>query len=64
MLMDWLRSLFCRHQFEFVRNIYGDQINSWGGKRSIWACRHCGKLQGRDELHEPANVRANLDPTA
>jgi hypothetical protein len=51
-MVMFLRRLFCAHRFEFVRNIYGDQINSWGGKRSLWQCAHCGKLQARDALHE------------
>lgn len=52
--MNFLRRLFCRHNFEFVRNLYGDQIIGWGYKRSVWKCSHCGKLQGRDDLHEQA----------
>lgn len=53
--MNWLRRLFCRHQgsnHAFVRNLYGDQINAWGGKRSVWRCARCGWLFGRDELQE------------
>lgn len=52
--MNFLQRLFCRHNFEFVRNLYGDQIIGWGYKRSVWKCSHCGKQQGRDKLHEPA----------
>jgi len=35
-------SIFCRHLFRWVRNIYGDEINATGG-RSWWQCRKCGK---------------------
>lgn len=48
--MRFLKRLFCRHDLEFVRNIYGDEINEWGWKRSIWRCKHCSKLIGRNEL--------------
>jgi len=48
--MNWLKRLFCKHQFAWVRNLYGDQIIEWGYKRSVWKCDHCGKLEGRDEL--------------
>lgn len=51
MILKFLRSLFCAHEFKFVRNIYGDEIISWGYKRSIWCCSKCGKLDGRDDLH-------------
>lgn len=53
--MNWLRRLFCRHQGRnpaFVHSLYGDQINSWGGKRSVWRCDRCGCLFGRDDLWE------------
>lgn len=49
--MNFIKRLFCTHSFEFVRNLYGDQIIEWGWKRSVWRCAKCGKLQGRDELH-------------
>ena len=50
--MNWLRWLFCRHEWRHYANLYGDQINSWGGRRSLWECSRCGKLQARDALHE------------
>ena len=47
----FLKRLFCRHEYEFGRNIYGDEIQNWGWKRSLWKCSHCGKIEARDELH-------------
>lgn len=35
---------------EFVRNIYGDEIISWGYKRSVWSCKKCGKVVGMPTL--------------
>ena len=51
--MNWFKRLFkkCDHNWEFVANIYGDQINYCGGKRSIWRCKKCGNFQYRDELN-------------
>lgn len=51
-LREFLAFSTCSHPegLEFVRNIYGDAINEWGGKRSLWKCSRCGKLQARDEL--------------
>lgn len=40
--MKFLKWLLCRHDFEFVRNIYGDEIIERGWKRSLWRCKHCG----------------------
>ena len=33
--MNWIKRLFCAHRYEWVRNIYGDEINLSGGKRSL-----------------------------
>jgi hypothetical protein len=49
-LMNILKRLFCKHEFEWQHNIYGDEINYCGGKRSIWKCKKCGKTQYRDKL--------------
>lgn len=56
--MNWLISLFCRHDFVFVRNFYGDEINSWGGKRSLWRCCKCGRIQARGNLFQATSERA------
>lgn len=41
--LTFIRRLFCQHrEFDFVRNIHGDEINQCGGKRSLWRCRGCG----------------------
>ena len=45
--MNLLKRLFCEHEYEFVRNIYGDEINACGGYRSIWKCKKCGKIEYR-----------------
>lgn len=50
--MRFLKRLFCRHQYVFKRNIYGDEIIAWGWKRSVWKCEQCGRLQGRNELNK------------
>jgi hypothetical protein len=51
-MLTFIRRLFCRHyRVEFVRNLYGDQINDWGGKRSAWCCTSCGAMIGGDYLH-------------
>lgn len=49
--MNVLRRLFCRHEYVFDRNIYGDEINAVGGYRSWWRCRKCGKYVLLPELH-------------
>ncbi|WP_141093608.1 hypothetical protein, partial [Escherichia coli] len=35
------------HDYEFVRSIYGDEINQVGGMRSEWKCIYCGKWNYR-----------------
>lgn len=46
--MRLIKMLFCHHEWEFERNIYGDEINYVGGDRSWWVCKKCGKHR-----HEP-----------
>lgn len=48
--MSWFKRFFHTHHFEWVRNIYGDEINSFGGKRSLWACSACGKVKALPHL--------------
>ena len=43
-------SLFCKHDYSHLRNIYGDQIN-YIGKRSIFICKKCGKIKYGDLLY-------------
>lgn len=38
-----IKSLFCEHGYEFIRNVFGDEIIRLNGKRSIWKCKKCGK---------------------
>ena len=46
-----IKQLFCKHEYKFVRNIYGDEIIASGWKRSMWRCEKCGKFKGKEELH-------------
>lgn len=50
--MNIVKRLLCRHEYEFVRNIYGDEINHVGGNRSWWRCRKCGKMALDPHLYE------------
>lgn len=49
--MNILRRMFCKHEWQFVCNIYGDEIIRVGYKRSVWQCSKCGKLRYRNKLH-------------
>ena len=50
--MNWIKQLFCAHNFAFVRNVCGDEIMLLGCKRSVWRCTKCSKLEDRDMLHD------------
>lgn len=52
--MNIIRQLFCKHDYKFVRNIYGDEIRYLGWKRSEWRCSKCGKLKLEDNLFKEA----------
>ena len=46
--MSIFKRLKCPHNdLEFVRNVYGDEINALSDRktvRSIWKCKNCGKV--------------------
>lgn len=46
----FIKRLFCKHEYEFVRNIYGDEINMVNGRRSWWRCMKCGKWRAFKHL--------------
>lgn len=52
----WLFSakIWCKHNYIFMRNIYGDEINFRSGKRSEWRCFGCGHFKYKDELVKEA----------
>ena len=57
--MNWLRKFIqkfgCEHNYIFVRNIYGDEINQCGGYRSLWQCMKCGKYMYSKALYSQCN---------
>lgn len=54
---SFLGRLLCKHAFViFVRNIHGDEINQYGGKRSIWKCCFCGKYKLDGKLYIPKDT--------
>lgn len=42
----------CKHDYQFLHNLYGDQIIAYGWKRSLWKCSKCRKVTARDALHD------------
>lgn len=53
--MSLLKKIFCKHNYRFVRNIYGDEIIYLGYKRSEWKCSKCDKYKYKDKLVIKAN---------
>ena len=49
------------HWYEHVRNLHGDEINLWGGARSLWECQHCGKHIARAWLFNPLTKKINKE---
>lgn len=49
-MSNLLKKIFCKHNYKFIRNIYGDEIISRGYKRSEWKCYKCGKYKYEDKL--------------
>ena len=40
--MKILKKIFCRHDFIYIRKLYGDEINLHNGKRNEYRCKKCG----------------------
>ena len=63
--MSWIRKFLqnhcCEHNYEFIRNIYGDEVNMRDGARSIWQCHKCRKYKYEKELYDkiPLNNKLN-----
>jgi len=51
----------CEHEYDFVRNIYGDEINQHDGMRSEWRCIKCGHIQYREDYHTAGTLCEELD---
>ena len=48
-IFNFIKQIFCSHNYVFRQNIYGDEINGdeindHNGNRSIWQCSKCGKI--------------------
>lgn len=41
-VMKILKRIFCRHRYEYIRALYGDEINAHNGKRKEYLCKKCG----------------------
>lgn len=59
--MNIIKRLFCNHEWQFVRNIYGDEINHVGGYRSWWSCTKCGaRALGQHLYLEPEREKDDI----
>jgi tricorn protease-like protein len=48
---SFFKSFFCRHDYKFYENVYGDGINLLNC-RSLWECKKCGHIQRRESLYK------------
>lgn len=60
-LKRFIQKYGCDHEYKFVRNLYGDQINQHDGARSVWECIKCGHIQYREDLHITGTLCEELD---
>lgn len=40
-----IKRLFCKHTYETIELLHGDEITYHGGKRRLQQCIFCGKLR-------------------
>ena len=56
---NFLKGLFCVHDFYTVTNLYGDAIDAVSFKRtirSVQQCRNCGKIKLSEFLDENCKI--------
>ena len=51
-MFKFIKQLSCKHSYQWVRNIYGDEIIEYGWKRSVHKCSKCGNVEYKDELNK------------
>lgn len=51
-MINWIKSLFCKHDYKHESNIHGDFIVYTGYKRSIWKCTKCNKYKYSNSLNK------------
>lgn len=65
-MLKFIKRLLCDHGdgVSFVRNIYGDEINAFNGKRSIWVCNKCEKHFFLPALNQDPNTARGAVPVS
>ena len=54
--------LFCKHNYNHVYNIHGDEINHSNNCRSVWKCEKCSKIKLHNNINydNDAIKRSNI----
>ena len=53
MIKAFFKMITCKHvEVDFVRNIYGDEINFRNGNRSEFKCNRCGRIVYKKDLYD------------
>lgn len=60
-IFNFIKQIFCSHNYVFKQNIYGDEINNHNGNRSIWQCSKCGKIIYKKDQKLDINDTLSLD---
>ena len=60
-LIKLIQNIGCDHDYKFEYNIYGDDINKYGGYRSVFQCQKCGKYDYRKDLYQTEKLYNTLN---
>lgn len=44
---------WCKHEYVFIKNLYGYEVKSKDYNRSWWGCKKCGKKKGKKKSYHP-----------
>ena len=59
MIEFFFKMITCKHvEVDFIRNIYGDEINFRNGNRSEFKCNRCGRIVYKKELYDKEKEKA------
>ena len=59
MIEFFFKMIPCKHaEVEFIRNIYGDEINLRNGNRSEFKCNRCGRIVYKKDIYDEKKEKA------
>lgn len=59
-MFNFIKRLFCKHEYITVTNLAGDHVTWFNGAKSIRKCKHCGKILYEEKADNNCSVYNNV----